>query len=78
MISALSYKNIMEVQGQRVAKEAAAGKGKHGQKRKSPALVEANAKKIRRSKAKVAEDEIAAAGLSYNFNVPELGYGSGL
>jgi hypothetical protein len=77
MISVLSHENIMEVEEKCVAKEAATGKGSRGQKRKSPAIVEANVKTTRRSEAKDAVDEIAAAGLS-NLTVPEMKYGPGL
>ena len=63
----MSYEDIVEAQGKRAAKEAAkeaaAAKGKLGRKRKNPMPEATKAKKVRRSEAEVAEEEIAAAGL---------------
>lgn len=47
----------------RDAKEAAAGKGKPGQKRKSAAPVGVPAKRARKNELEAAEEEIKAHGL---------------
>jgi hypothetical protein len=69
----MSYKDIVEVQEKRAAKEAAkdtsAAKGSRGRKRKNPMPEATKAKKVRRSEAEVAEEEIAAAGLEDHCSV---------
>jgi hypothetical protein len=73
----MSYEDIEEARGKRVAKEAAneaaqetaTASGKRGRKRKSPAPVRANGKKARRSEVEVVEDEVATAGLGDHCSV---------
>jgi len=59
----MSYKDIVEAQAKRDAKEVITVKGKRGRKRKSSASVVSEAKKTPNSKVEVAEREIEALGL---------------
>ena len=59
----MSYKDIVEAQAKRNAKETAVVKGKRGRKRKSSEPVVARAKRIRKSGMEVAKDEIKALEL---------------
>ena len=68
----ISYKDIIEAQAKRDTKEAAVVKGKPGRKRKSSAPVLKEAKRTRRSKLEVAEEEIEAGGLENYCSVLQL------
>ncbi len=72
----MSYKDIEEARAKRAAKEqAAAGKGKRGRKRKSPAEgapESAKAKMARMGEAQVTEDEIIAPGMEDRCSVSRL------
>jgi hypothetical protein len=71
-VKVMSYEDIEEARAKRAAKEATAGKGKRGRKRKSPpeaGAPEPKAKVARISEAQVAEDEIAARGMENHCSV---------
>ena len=68
----IGYKDIIEAQAKRDTKEAAVVKGKPGRKRRSSALVLKEAKRTRRSKLEVAEEEIEAGGLDNYCSVLQL------
>ena len=70
----MTYKDIVEAQAKRDAKEAAVVKGKPGRKRKSSAPVAAQAKRTKRSELEVAKDEIEAEGMGNYCSVQELYY----
>jgi hypothetical protein len=62
-VKVMSYKDIIEAQAKRDAKEAAVGKGKPDRKRKSSALVEVPAKRVRKNELEAVEGKIKAQGL---------------
>jgi hypothetical protein len=68
----MSYEDIVEAQAKRDAKEAAVAKGKPGRKRKASALVEASAKRARKSELEVAEKEIEALEFGIHCAVLQL------
>jgi hypothetical protein len=68
----MSYEDLEEARAKRAAKEAETGKGRRGQKRKSPSGEGTVARKARKSELEVTEDEIVAAGMEDHCSVLQL------